>query len=80
MLNGAHSSVFYIGYEKTNVENVFTTSVIGKTNVECAYNIDFGQNWCSKYSHNIGFDKTNVVNTLSTSILDKSMLFFTKKK
>ena len=44
VLNCVFWSVFYIGSEKTDVENVFT-SIFGKNNVECAYDIGFGQNW-----------------------------------
>ena len=64
---------------KNDVKVSFTTSIFGRTDVECADDIGFGQNRCRKCLYNIGFSKTDVVRELSTLVLDQPMLFFVKK-
>ena len=47
--------------------NVFITSILTKTNVECVF-------------ITLVFPKTDVIKTLSTSVLDQPMLFFFVQK
>lgn len=44
---------------KTDVKTTFTTSILGKIDVECAYDINFGRN----------------LMTLSTSVLNQPMFY-----